>query len=433
MEVASTRVVDILGQVLAKSLQILNKYSLCDSCLGRLFARLGHGIENSTRGSIIKDVLYMAAHYGATAKGEKDFVEVLRVLAKTGHKPSAKFVEKLGERIEQEACYLCGGLMRDVERFHVNVIEALRRYDFNNFEIGCRIPKEVTRRELEIIKEFELDTAESIKREINRRIGRGVRSALRKPVDKMYPDILAVVDVSTGGVDITPMPILIYTRYLKFCRGVSQAQRIQGVLTTVLNELEPIREYFNGAELVLHAAGREDLDVRTLGNGRPVIIEVKRPMKSDRMVDSLKSAVMCVRSRCVMLRVEEVRLARREEVRELKSATRRQIKLYRALILSDRDIEEGELRGLESMRGLVVVQKKPTRIKRKRVKARRRMVYEVKGVRITPKLLELYIRAQGGLYVKEFITGDYGRTTPSISEVLGAALEPIELDVLAVE
>jgi len=48
------------------------------------------------------------------------------------------------------------------------------------------------------------------------------------------------------------------------------------------------------------------------------------------------------------------------------------------------------------------------------------------------KKLELEIRCEAGFYVKEFITGDNGRTTPSISEVLDNPAKVISLDVIKI-
>ncbi|MEM2676710.1 MAG: tRNA pseudouridine(54/55) synthase Pus10, partial [Candidatus Bathyarchaeia archaeon] len=45
---------------------------------------------------------------------------------------------------------------------------------------------------------------------------------------------------------------------------------------------------------------------------------------------------------------------------------------------------------------------------------------------------EMRVRCQGGLYVKELVSGDEGRTTPSVSEILGQKAKPIKLDVLNV-
>jgi len=60
-------------------------------------------------------------------------------------------------------------------------------------------------------------------------------------------------------------------------------------------------------------------------------------------------------------------------------------------------------------------------------------VYEVKVVSVKDRIFEVWIKCQGGLYVKELIHGDEGRTTPSLQEVLGTKLKVLELDVLEVE
>ena len=41
----------------------------------------------------------------------------------------------------------------------------------------------------------------------------------------------------------------------------------------------PLLKETKGEDVALHAAGREDVDARMLGNGRPFIIEIKRPIK----------------------------------------------------------------------------------------------------------------------------------------------------------
>jgi tRNA pseudouridine synthase 10 len=45
---------------------------------------------------------------------------------------------------------------------------------------------------------------------------------------------------------------------------------------------------------------------------------------------------------------------------------------------------------------------------------------------------ELVLRCQGGLYIKELISGDGGRTKPSVSDVLGIPAKCVQLDVMNV-
>jgi tRNA pseudouridine synthase 10 len=45
---------------------------------------------------------------------------------------------------------------------------------------------------------------------------------------------------------------------------------------------------------------------------------------------------------------------------------------------------------------------------------------------------DIVIRCEGGLYVKELISGDDKRTTPSLSALLGVNAKVEELDVLEI-
>ena len=42
------------------------------------------------------------------------------------------------------------------------------------------------------------------------------------------------------------------------------------------------------------------------------------------------------------------------------------------------------------------------------------------------------VHCGGGLYVKELISGDAGRTKPSLSELLGVGVQVVELDVIEI-
>ncbi|MCJ7767320.1 tRNA pseudouridine(54/55) synthase Pus10, partial [Candidatus Bathyarchaeota archaeon] len=59
-------------------------------------------------------------------------------------------------------------------------------------------------------------------------------------------------------------------------------------------------------------------------------------------------------------------------------------------------------------------------------------IYEVNVKKLSPNKAEMRIRCQGGLYVKELVTGDEGRTANSVSEILNNKAKPLKLDVLNV-
>ena len=82
---------------------------------------------------------------------------------------------------------------------------------------------------------------------------------------------------------------MLYGRYNKFHRQVSQTPwLIEGAaekiaVSSVQEEIAiNVNHIFDpeGDECYLHAAGREDIDVRMLGTGRPFIFEFMNPRKA---------------------------------------------------------------------------------------------------------------------------------------------------------
>ncbi|MEM2466292.1 MAG: tRNA pseudouridine(54/55) synthase Pus10, partial [Candidatus Bathyarchaeia archaeon] len=109
-------------------------------------------------------------------------------------------------------------------------------------------------------------------------------------------------------------------------------------------------------------------------------------------------------------------------------------KEYRVTVEFEKEISDADLKLLEEkLSGTVIKQRTPLRVLHRRADlTREKYIYKVKAKRLSPKRAELKVRCQGGLYVKELVTGDEGRTTPSVSEILGNKAKPIRLDVLKV-
>ena len=82
--------------------------------------------------------------------------------------------------------------------------------------------------------------------------------------------------------------VLLYGRYRKTDRAVSQTPwSVEGgegiVHTSVEAEIgKCVKQYFlpSTDEMYLHAAGREDIDVRMLGRGRPFVFEFVNPRRA---------------------------------------------------------------------------------------------------------------------------------------------------------
>jgi tRNA pseudouridine synthase 10 len=193
----------------------------------------------------------------------------------------------------------------------------------------------------------------------------------------------------------------------------------------------PFLSETNGAEASFHASGREDIDARMLGNGRPFVIEVIRPKRRFLDLKKIEKTVNVLGKGKVQ--VSGLEPANRDVVRRLKKGEGAQ-KEYRVLMEFERVIKAKDLDTLEkSLANATIKQETPTRVLHRRANMmREKYIYEVNVKKLSPKKAEMKVRCQGGLYVKELVTGDEGRTVPNISGILKNRAKPVKLDVLNV-
>ena len=93
-----------------------------------------------------------------------------------------------------------------------------------------------------------------------------------------------------------------------------------------------------------HASGREDIDARMLGTGRPFVVEVSKPKK--RSVD-LKQIEKPVNAEAVgKVEVSELHFTSKDDVRHLKKGEGAQ-KEYRLLAEFENDLTDEDLRMIE--------------------------------------------------------------------------------------
>jgi tRNA pseudouridine synthase 10 len=103
------------------------------------------------------------------------------------------------------------------------------------------------------------------------------------------------------------------------------------------------------------------------------------------------------------------------------------------LVQFDREISEEKLKSvLKDLIG-TVEQRTPTRVSHRRAdKVRIRKVYSAEVEEVLENTARITIHSEGGLYVKELVSSDDGRTKPSLADALGVGAKVIELDVINV-
>ncbi|EDV29827.1 uncharacterized protein TRIADDRAFT_52642 [Trichoplax adhaerens] len=188
-------------------------------------------------------------------------------------------------------------------------------------------------------------------------------------------------------------------RYNKYDRTISQTPWIiDGIRKgdTSVQELicDPIIAKVNADGCKFSSSGREDIDVRMLGKGRPFIAEILNP----------RSPFM---TKMEVLQLQNVGC----------------IKTQRWRRKQDENLQE-----------LTIEQKTPLRVLHRRTLAVRcRMIWSMKTEYLDAHHFKLYLTTQAGTYIKEFVHGDLGRTKPNLCTLLNMGVDILELDVESVD
>lgn len=174
-----------------------------------------------------------------------------------------------------------------------------------------------------------------------------------------------------------------------------------------------------------HGAGREDIDVLMLGRGRPFVFEVVGAAHPDIEVADLHSAVGAAAGG----RIEVAPFVRctRERVRFWKTANFAKTYRARASLEAPPTVDPATLVGGD----FVLAQRTPERVAHRRADLVRERRVEIQAVTVVGACeLDLTLRCEHGTYVKEWVSGDGGRTVPSVARLLGSPATCTELDVL---
>jgi tRNA pseudouridine synthase 10 len=404
---------EIEGQLRAAiedaNIEAIAQLKLCDSCLGRLFGKVGRGATNAARGETVRTILR-------------------------------------SEPSDIKDCQMCKGLVNDIKRMAELAIAALKDWEHTSFLIGTKFDPELVETEESMWAEVGTENAEAIKAEFNREIGKIVESGTGKTVEFSNPDIVAIVDTLYETVNVQVSPMFIYGRYKKFTRGIPQTRwpcnECKGkgcekcnntgkMYQTSVEEQAgaPALEISGGSDHRFHGMGREDIDALMLGSGRPFVLEIKEPRRRFFALSELENLI---NGKTEDIEVSELRSSNRDEVIRIKEA--RPEKKYRVKVHFTAPVPQEKIyEVVGSLGGNRVAQRTPNRVLHRRAdRERQREIKAIEAEVISPNEVDMVITAEAGTYVKEFIHGDDGRTVPSVSGELDVGCEVKTLDVLEI-
>jgi tRNA pseudouridine synthase 10 len=210
-------------------------------------------------------------------------------------------------------------------------------------------------------------------------------------------------------------------RDCKECGGFGKLTR-ESVQELIARRLVPAMQAKEGR---FHGAGREDIDVLMLGRGRPFVFEVVGARNPEIDLEAMRQEIVARAEGAIELapfvRVARARVAYWKETHF--------DKIYRAEVAVAEPPTAAALEAAGRFAG-VVVQRTPQRVAHRRADLDRERALQVLGLSpLADGALALRVLCQHGTYVKEWISGDEGRTTPSLSALLGVPCHCRQLDV----
>jgi tRNA pseudouridine synthase 10 len=382
---------------------------LCPECFGRLFGRLGHGLTNPER-----------ARHLAVALGRD-------LLPPPG------------------TCAVCRGAFDRLPTWVERCARAAEGFEWHRFTCGSRWDPELLAQEEALWTEVGTQWGESVRAAFNRELGKRLERATGATGGTEAGDVVFLADLPVGRVELTVLPIYFEGRYRKLDRTLPQTRwpcrRCRGrgcvacggtgkTYSTSVEEViaAPFVRASRAEGSRFHGMGREDIDARMLGRGRPFVLELLRPkVRTFDLAGVLRELAAEARDRVEVLDAAPAHAA---EVVRVKEASPE--KSYRVGVLGTVSVAKVN-EALTLAVGRAIAQRTPTRVAHRRSdRVRTRRIVAARVVEATEGRFTLDLRTEAGTYVKEWVEGDAGRTEPSLSTLLGIPLKVEFLDVMEI-
>lgn len=208
---------------------------LCDSCLGRMFAR----------------------------------------------KLGLKSARRLGARLRAEpasGCRVCGGMMDSLGEPARAAAGAMAGSQYRTFSVGAVLRPSVAERDDALRARLRARGAESIKSEATREISARVARMTGRSHDAADPDVSVVVDFKAGRCSVRAREVVVVGRYTKSARGIPQRAGSggQSVESLVAGHVSAV---YGCTQVRAGWSGSEDRDSLVGGSGRPFFARAVNPLR----------------------------------------------------------------------------------------------------------------------------------------------------------
>jgi tRNA pseudouridine synthase 10 len=335
-------------------------------------------------------------------------------------------------------------LKEKLQNFCSSAINLAKNYpDCKTFYLQTILDKKETAK-LDDFEEQPFENCFAIKNQLNK-IAVGILSSAGLKLNQSDPHLHITFDFKENKVSLKHSNIYIFAHYLKKSRefaqhiwacpsckgkGCKNCNFKKEKFPSIESALRDIFiKAFSASDLLFHASGREDVDVMTLGSGRPCVIEIVNPKKHNLNLNELAEKL----KQSYPIELIDPIFVKKFFVEAVCNSHFN--KVYLAKIGSKtRNLNKEDFLKISKNLPILIKQRTPTRVlKRRSDLIRPRHIFDISLKSINDGKLELLIYAEAGTYIKEFVSGDDGRTNPSISSILGIDCICEELTLIEVK
>ncbi|MDH3610534.1 MAG: tRNA pseudouridine(54/55) synthase Pus10 [Nitrosopumilus sp.] len=353
--------------------KITRKYSLCDSCLGRLFSK-------------------------------KLKVSSNRILGK-----------KLKQNISiRKKCYICKNLFDNFSPYLELMQESSSSYSFSTFVVGAILKPSIIDRDDFIRSKYQLRGIDSVKTDITREISKQFARKTKKTFEFLDPDVTFTINMKEKTCHLRSKQISLQGRYNKIQRGFSQKQKscencegkgcrvcdFHGL--TIYDSVEGkiskfLFKKFGGTIAKFTWIGGEDKSSLVLGSGRPFFVRIQNPNKRKVRLPKTVTIDSIIITNCKIISHVPKKPLGFNSLIEMRIITEKEIKPY-------------------SLKNLKKLLTNPVFVYENSGKRSEKKIFKIKYKKISNNKFNLVINAEGGLPIKRFVKGD--NVVPGISQTI---------------
>ncbi|MEK6956414.1 MAG: hypothetical protein AABW74_00720, partial [Thermoproteota archaeon] len=244
-------------QILSIAKKILDEYSLCTACTGRLFAKK---------------------------------------LGLLSYEQLGKRIYHLLQKREPTKCFVCKNFLLKTNYFVDKLLDISSEYEFSTFLVGAILKPSIVDNDDEIRSKFQLRGIDSVKTDFTNQIAKIFSKKTKSKIDYLNPEITLTIDLKTDSCQVKSKPLFLFGKYTKTERGIPQKEKPcsncegkgcrtcknHGICTfdSVEGKIaKVVFDKFGADQIKVTWIGGEDKTSLVLNKGRPFFVKVINPKK----------------------------------------------------------------------------------------------------------------------------------------------------------